>query len=123
MSPVITAVIALVCLWFPVAYVLGAARVGRRGGIKDRLGVVDGLATAVVGIVLARLLLPWSLVPWSPGAALLWAVPVALAAYGTMLAVRAWSALPWVTGRAPALRVAGTTIGAAITAALAIAGA
>ncbi len=118
MRPVITVVIALVCLWFPVAYVLGMERIGRKGGIKDRLGILDGLAGAVLGILLARLLVPWSVVP-----ALLWAVPVAFAAYGTMLAVRAWSGLPWVAGRTPALRAAATTIGLALTAALAVASA
>jgi hypothetical protein len=114
----VAVVIALACVWFPVAYVLGVERAGRKGGIKDRLGVVDGLAGAIIGIVLARLLIPWHVVP-----ALLWAVPVGFAAYGTALAARLWPSLPWVTGRAPAARVAGAVIGVAATAALTIAGA
>lgn len=111
-------VVAAACVWFPLAYVLGVQRAGRRGGVRDRVGIVDGLAGAVVGIVLARLLIPWHVVP-----ALLWAVPVALAAYGTMVAVRIWRTLPWVTGRAPAFRVAGAAVGAAVTALLVVAGA
>jgi hypothetical protein len=118
MRNVVGVVIAVACLWFPVAYVLGMERVGRKGGVKDRLGIIDGFAGAIIGIVLARLLIPWHVVP-----ALLWAVPVAFAAYGTALAVRAWPTLPWVTGRAAAARVAGTAIGVAVTALIAVASA
>jgi hypothetical protein len=118
MRILVTAFVAGLCLWFPVAYVLGAARIGRKGGIRDRVGIVDGFASALIALVLARLLLPWQTVP-----ALLWAVPVAVTAYGTALAVRAWPALPWVTGRAPALRVGGAVLGVVITGVLAVAGA
>lgn len=82
--------------------------------MTDRAGVLDGLATALIGVVLPRLLVPWQTVP-----PLLWAVPVAITAYGTLLAAGRWRRLPWLAGRRPALRLAGTVV--AVVAVLTIA--
>lgn len=115
MTGVAVVALGLACLWFPIGFCVAVARAGRRGGVRDRLGLLDGLATAVVGVLLSWLLLPWGALP-----ALLWAVPVALTAYGVATAVLLWPGLPAVAGRRRGLRVAGTAGGVALTGLLAV---
>lgn len=96
-------------LWFPAAFVLAVHRHGRKGGVTDRRSVVDSLLTALVGVALAFLFVPWGPVP-----PLLWAVPVALTVYALALAVPLWRELPWVAGPRRALKLAVTAAGSAL---------
>ena len=103
-------VLGLVVLWLPVAFCVAVSRPGRRGGVRDRRGIVDGLAGALLGVLLSWVLLPWGTLP-----ELLWAVPVAVTGYGVLTAVPVWPGLPAVAGRWPVLKLAGTAGWVALT--------
>ena len=102
-------------LWFPIAFVLGVARHGRKGGVEDRRQVLDGLLLALFGVLAAYLWLPWDVVP-----RLLWALPVALTVYGVVLAVPLWRELPWLSGSR--VKAAGTVVTAAVLGLVAVVG-
>lgn len=115
MTAVAGAALALACLWFPIGFCIAAARVGRKGGAHDRRGLIDAFATALVAVLLSWVLLPWGALP-----ALLWAVPVAVTAYGVLLAAGAWPGLPTVAGRWRGLKLTGTAVGVALVGLLAV---
>ena len=107
------AVLGVVLAWVPLAFALRGVRAGRRGGLRDRAGAVEGLVSAAAAVVVAHQLVPWESVP-----ALLWALPVAAAALGAVTSALAWPSLPVLAGPRPGRRAVGAGSGVVVGLAL-----
>lgn len=102
-----------VLLWFPAAFAFSAARVQRSAGLRDRCHVLSGAGSALLGLAIGRVLVPWDAIP-----PLVWGVAAAVAGWGAVTATLAWPRLPITAGRRPRLRLTSTAVGLAVTAAV-----
>lgn len=105
-----------VCLWTTAAFALTASRAGVRGGAGDRRSLVSNAGEAAFGLALGRAFIPWDVIP-----PLVWAVPAAMAAWGLLAAARSWRDLPGVSGDRKRIRLALTSGGVLLKAALVVA--
>lgn len=102
---------AALLVGYPAMFVHAAARAGRPGARRDRLALVSGFATAVIGLALGRVWVPWDVVP-----PLAWALPVAATSYGVVVTGWAWRSLPVLASGRPWARYAGAGFTVALAA-------
>ncbi|SDS30837.1 hypothetical protein [Microlunatus soli] len=75
-------------------------------GRQSRLGWLVAAGEIALTMVIAKLLLTWSVIP-----PLLWLLPIMIIAGTAALVVRRWHQLPWLlAGRRRAVSIAGSTV-------------
>lgn len=87
----------------PLSFAVTSARAGRRGGARDRAGLVADFAVALVAVLVAHASVPWQSVP----TAFWWAL-VAVTVFGVLAAAATWPRLPGLAGERRRWRAAST---------------
>ena len=82
------------------------------GGRQSRLGWLQAAGEVLLMMLIARLLLNWSIIP-----PLLWLLPVVISAATAVAVLRRWPKLPWVpSGRRLSAGIAWTVVGGVLVA-------